>query len=150
MNVLLSKKNHRQKDGRLFKQDYYWRKGIYKEYYKEECGLCGISLKNKMALIMTDEEYGECSDPVFCSLNCYKLFIYLINKDEFDKCYLCGENSDLFHHIDYENNEGIKVCNRCHSKIHNGWLLYNSFKPINERKYTNRWNRNYLEDRKTL
>ncbi len=36
-----------------------------------------------------------------------------------DICSICGSIDDLhFHHTDYEKDEGITVCGRCHRKVH--------------------------------
>lgn len=51
------------------------------------------------------------------------------------KCEACGATKKLhFHHTNYEKDEGITVCARCHSILHSKKLVKKGKKPRRQPK----------------
>lgn len=61
----------------------------------------------------------------------------------FDRCYVCGGESDVYHHLSYFPEKTIRVCHSCHNEIHGNsydWLEPEESRPDN---YTQIRNKQY-------
>lgn len=90
---------------------------------------------NRTYVIVVDEDENSIVDkiPAF--------YIRLANRnlEQIKKweCRVCGTTNNLIqHHIDYESDFTVSLCQKCHSNVHKHPKEYPGFKPVNKRGLT--------------